>query len=117
MNSSFRRIPHLKPDTRIVASKYVIERRRAWAGSDTIMGYGVSKVMGPGWTSSLAVGSAKTPLGARRVVRLDQARDATIKACEDAARRLEHGPDPEASALIRANSHILLHSFAPIRVD
>lgn len=81
------------------------------------MGYGVSKIMGPGWTSALAVGTAKTPLGARRVIRLDQARDATIKACEDAARRLEHGPDPEASALIKANSHILLQSFAPIRVD
>lgn len=104
-------------DIRRVEDRYIIERRRAWAGSETIMDYGVSKIMGPGWTSSLAVGTAKTPMGARRVIRLDQARDATIKACEDAAQRLEHGPDPEASALIKANSHILLHSFAPIRVD
>lgn len=107
----------MKTDTRKVEDRYIIERRRAWTGSDTIMGYGVRKVMGPGWTSALAVGTAKTPLGARRVIRLDQARDATIKACEDAARRLEHGPDPEASALIKAHSETLLHSFAPIRAD
>lgn len=104
----------MKTDTRRVAGRYIIERSRAWAGSETIMGYRVRKVMGAGWTSSLHVGTAKTPMGARRVVRLDQARDATLKACEAAARRLQAGPDPEASALIKANSDLLLRSFAPL---